>query len=71
MAKRVQDHKLFHPQDSIVDHAEMQLFLGFLAAEGSKNDGCLYRAVCMAPEHGAEYLKAGKALLEGFGVFDP
>lgn len=49
----------------------MQLFLGFLAAEGSKDDGCLYRAVCMSPEHGAEYLKAGKALLEGFGVFDP
>lgn len=55
----------------MVDHAEMQLFLGFLAAEGSKNDGCLYRAVCMAPEHGAEYMKAGQALLEGFGVFDP
>lgn len=49
----------------------MQLYLGFLAAEGSKNDGCLYRAVCMAPEHGTEYLKAGRALLEGFGVFDP
>lgn len=49
----------------------MSLFLGFLAAEGSRNDGCLYRAVCLAPEHGAEYMKAGKALLEGFGVFDP
>lgn len=58
-------------KDSIVDGAEMQLFLGFLAAEGSKNDGCLYRAVCMSPEHGAEYMKAGQALLEGFGVFDP
>lgn len=55
----------------IVDGAEMQLFLGFLAAEGSKNDGCLYRAVCMAPEHGDEYMKAGQALLEGFGIFDP
>jgi len=58
-------------QDSIVDNAEMQLFLGFLAAEGSKNDGCLYRAVCLSPEQGSEYLKAGKALLQGFGVFDP
>lgn len=58
-------------KDHIVDNAEMSLFLGFLAAEGSRNDGCLYRAVCLAPEHGAEYMKAGKALLEGFGVFDP
>lgn len=61
----------FSNKDSIVDNAEMQLFLGFLAAEGSRNDGCLYRAVCMAPEQGAEYLKAGQALLEGFGAFDP
>lgn len=58
-------------QDTLVDNSEMHLFLGFLAAEGSRNDGCLYRAVCMAPEHGAEYMKAAKALLEGFGVFDP
>jgi hypothetical protein len=48
----------------------MQLYLGFLAAEGSKKDGCLYRAVCMAPEQGAEYLKAARALMEGFGIFD-
>lgn len=32
---------------------------------------CLSFIVCMAPEHGAEYLKAGQALLEGFGIFDP
>lgn len=49
----------------------MQIFLGFLAAEGSRSDGCLYRAVCMAPEKGSEYLEAGSALLEGFGMFDP
>ena len=49
----------------------MQLFLGFLAAEGSGGDGCLYRAVCTEPERGAEYLKAGRALLTGFGAFDP
>lgn len=57
-------------KDSIVDNAEVQMIIGFLAAEGSGNDGCLYRAVCMAPEHGAEYMKAGAALLEGFGAFD-
>lgn len=49
----------------------MQIFLGFLAAEGSGGDGCLYRSVCMAPEHGSEYLKAGRALLTGYGIFDP
>lgn len=49
----------------------MQLYLGFLAAEGSNKDSCLYRAVCMAPEHATEYLKAGRALLEGSAVFDP
>jgi hypothetical protein len=49
----------------------MQFFTGFLAAEGSGQDGCLYRSVCMAPEMGAEYMKAGIALLEGYGAFDP
>lgn len=63
--------KIKKSKDTIVDGSEMQLFLGFLAAEGSKNDGCLYRAVCMAPENGAEYMKAGQALLEGFRMFDP
>ncbi|XP_070500385.1 uncharacterized protein [Chironomus tepperi] len=58
-------------EGQIVDNAEMQIFLGFLAAEGSGGSGCLYRAVCIEPEHGAEYLKAGRALLSGFGVFDP
>jgi hypothetical protein len=66
-----QKHKNIFFKDSIVDNAEMQLYLGFLAAEGSSKDTCLYRAVCMAPEHASEYLKAGRALLEGFGVFDP
>ncbi|KAG5676418.1 hypothetical protein PVAND_006256 [Polypedilum vanderplanki] len=57
--------------NSIIDGAEMQLYLGFLAAEGSNKDACLYRAVCLEPEHATEYLKAGRALLEGFGIFDP
>jgi hypothetical protein len=49
----------------------MQLYLGFLAAEGSSQDSCLYRAACMAPEQSSEYLKAGRALLSGYGIFDP
>lgn len=48
----------------------MQLYLGFLAAEGSSYDACLYRAACMAPEQSSEYLKAGHALLGGYGIFD-
>lgn len=48
----------------------MQLFTGFLAAEGSQYDGCLYRAVCVSPELGNEYMKAGLALLDGYSVFD-
>lgn len=58
-------------QDSLVSNAEMQLYLGFLAAEGSSQDACLYRAACMAPEQSSEYLKAGRALLSGYGIFDP
>jgi hypothetical protein len=58
-------------QDNLVSNAEMNLYLGFLAAEGSSNDACLYRAACMAPEQSSEYVKAGRALLSGFGVFDP
>jgi hypothetical protein len=54
-----------------VNNAEMQLYLGFLAAEGSSNDACLYRAACMAPEQSSEYVKAGRALLGGYGIFDP
>lgn len=57
-------------QDSFISQAEMQLFTGFLAAEGSQYDGCLYRAVCVSPELGNEYMKAGIALLDGYGVFD-
>lgn len=48
----------------------MQLFTGFLAAEGSSFDGCLYRAACVSPELSNEYMKAGIALLDGFGSFN-
>lgn len=62
---------LFHSsKDSFISQAEMQLYTGFLAAEGSNYDGCLYRAVCVAPELGNEYMKAGIALLDGLSSFD-
>lgn len=58
-------------KETLVSNAEMQLYLGFLAAEGSAKDSCLYRAACISPEQSSEYLKAGRALLEGYGIFDP
>lgn len=48
----------------------MQLFLGFLAAEGSSQDSCLFRAACNAPEQATEYLRAATAFLQGVEIFD-
>lgn len=43
--------------------------MGFLAAQGSGHDSCLYRAACEYPEAGMEYAQAGHATLTGVEIF--
>lgn len=49
---------------------ETPLFLGYLALEGSGQDGCLRRAACKAPGVAREYVKAAKAVIQGTEMFD-
>lgn len=49
---------------------EPQLFLGYLAAEGSKDDTCLHRAACSSPELATEYVKAAKAIIKTAEMLD-
>lgn len=49
---------------------EAPLFIGFLALEGSGQDGCLNRAACRAPDTAKDYLKAAKAVVKGMEMFD-
>lgn len=43
---------------------EPQLFIGYLAAEGSGDDACLHKAACSSPELATEYVKAAKAIIK-------
>lgn len=54
----------------ILEAAETPLLIGFLAAEGSGQDGCLQRAACQAPDTASQYLKAARAILKGSEIFD-
>ncbi|XP_017118828.1 uncharacterized protein LOC108140530 [Drosophila elegans] len=45
------------------------LITGFLAAQGSGRDECLYAASCACPTAAYEYAKAGRALLGAIEVF--
>lgn len=56
--------------DSVIRSDEAPLFVGFLALEGSGNDGCLNLAACNAPETATEYLKAARAIIKGTEMFD-
>lgn len=49
---------------------ETPLYIGFLAAEGSGQDGCLSRAACHSPQTANEYLRAAKAVVKGAEMFD-
>lgn len=49
---------------------ETPLFIGYLALEGSGQDGCLNRAACRAPQTARDYLKAAKAVVKGMEMFD-
>lgn len=53
-----------------MDEAEKNLFIGYLAYEGSGQDGCLNQAACKSPETAREYLKAAMAVIKGTEMFD-
>lgn len=53
-----------------INPEEAPLFIGYLALEGSGQDGCLNRAACQAPETAREYVKAAKAIIKGAEMFD-
>ena len=50
---------------------ETPLMVGYLAAQGSGQEGCLLRAACQSPKTAAEYSRAARALLQGTEIFDP
>ncbi|KFB35022.1 AGAP002486-PA-like protein [Anopheles sinensis] len=50
---------------------EANLILGYLAAEGSGQDGCLMRSACRAPRTADEYARAAHALMKGAEMFNP
>ncbi|XP_052863224.1 uncharacterized protein LOC128269859 [Anopheles cruzii] len=50
---------------------EANLIIGYLAAEGSGQDGCLMRYACRAPRTADEYARAAHALMKGAEMFDP
>lgn len=49
---------------------EPELFLGYLAAEGSGDDTCLHKAACSSPELATEYVKAAKAIIKTVEMLD-
>lgn len=49
---------------------EAPLFIGYLALQGSGQEGCLNRAACQAPQTARNYLKAAKAVVKGMEMFD-
>ncbi|XP_055908228.1 uncharacterized protein LOC129943040 [Eupeodes corollae] len=55
---------------SFFEDGEGHLITGFLAAQGSGNDGCLYQAACHSPVSAYEYARAAKALLNGIEKFE-
>lgn len=56
---------------SIIHADEPPLFIGFLAAEGSGDYSCLHNAACKKPSTATEYIKAAKATIKGFEMFNP
>ncbi|XP_050071033.1 uncharacterized protein LOC126558984 [Anopheles maculipalpis] len=50
---------------------EANLIIGYLAAEGSGQDGCLMRSACRAPRTADEYARAAHALMKGAEMFSP
>lgn len=45
--------------------------IGYLAAEGSGQEGCMLQSACMSPHTANEYARAANALVKGAEIFDP
>ncbi|XP_055540414.1 uncharacterized protein LOC129727048 [Wyeomyia smithii] len=50
---------------------EAGLMIGYLAAEGSGQEGCMLQSACRAPRTASEYSRAAHALVQGVEIFDP
>ncbi|KXJ83582.1 hypothetical protein RP20_CCG005139 [Aedes albopictus] len=50
---------------------EPGLMIGYLAAEGSGQEGCMLQSACMSPHTANEYARAASALVKGAEIFDP
>ncbi|XP_055643496.1 uncharacterized protein LOC129779810 [Toxorhynchites rutilus septentrionalis] len=61
---RSEDGTLFQP-------GETGLMLGYLAAEGSGQEGCMLQSACRSPRTANEYARAAHALVKGAEIFDP
>ncbi|XP_031636410.1 uncharacterized protein LOC116349214 [Contarinia nasturtii] len=55
---------------SFIRTDEAPLFIGYLALEGSGQDGCLNQAACKSPDIAREYMKAAMAVIKGSEMFD-
>lgn len=53
----------------MIDFGDASMMMGFLAAQGSGHDSCLYRAACEYPDAAMEYAQAGHATLTGAEIF--
>ncbi|XP_053696738.1 uncharacterized protein LOC128744024 [Sabethes cyaneus] len=61
---RSEDGLFFQP-------GEAGLMIGYLAAEGSGQEGCMLQSACRAPRTANEYSRAAHALVQGAEIFDP
>lgn len=61
---------VFFSAPILLNDDEAPLFIGYLALEGSGQDGCLNQAACKSPETAKEYLKASMAVIKGTEMFD-
>ncbi|XP_062565842.1 uncharacterized protein LOC134228081 [Armigeres subalbatus] len=61
---RSEGGSLFYP-------GETGLMIGYLAAEGSGQEGCMLQSACMSPHTANEYARAANALVKGAEIFDP
>ncbi|XP_055597754.1 uncharacterized protein LOC129747521 [Uranotaenia lowii] len=62
--RSIDDGSLFYP-------GETSLMVGYLAAEGSGQEGCLLQSACRSPHTANEYSRAAQALVKGAEIFDP
>lgn len=63
-------HRFFSSLATLIRADEAPLFIGYLALEGTGDDGCLNRAACKTPATAKEYLRAARAIVKGAEMLD-